>query len=72
MFAADEMKITVNGKPMELEAGTTVEGLLNLLGVPRQYTAVAVNRDITRKGDYGTVKLGDGDRVEIVRPMGGG
>jgi thiamine biosynthesis protein ThiS len=66
------MKITVNGKPMDLEAGTTVEGLLDLLGVPRRYTAVAVNRDITPKSEYGAVKLGDGDRVEIVRPMGGG
>ena len=68
----NDMKITVNGKPMDLEAGTTVEGLLDLLGVPRRYTAVAVNRDITPKSEYGTVKLGDGDRVEIVRPMGGG
>ena len=66
------MKITVNGKPMDLEAGTTVEGLLILLGVPRQYTAVAVNRDVTPKSEYAAVKLGDGDRVEIVRPMGGG
>jgi thiamine biosynthesis protein ThiS len=69
---ANDMKITVNGKPMDLEAGTTVEGLLDLLGVPRQYTAVAVNRDVTPKSEYAAVKLGDGDRVEIVRPMGGG
>ena len=66
------MKVTVNGKPMELEPGITVEGLLDLLGVPRRYTAVAVNRDITPKSEYATVKLEDGDRVEIVRPMGGG
>ena len=66
------MKITVNGKPVDLEPGTTVEGLLAFLGVPRQYTAVAVNRDITPKSEYGAVKLGEGDRVEIVRPMGGG
>ena len=66
------MKITVNGNAMDLEAGTTVEGLLTLLGVPRQYTAVAVNRDITPKSEYSALKLGDGDRVEIVRPMGGG
>ena len=66
------MTITVNGKPMDLEAGTTVEALLAQLGVPRQYTAVAVNRDVTPKSEYGSVQLGDGDRVEIVRPMGGG
>ena len=66
------MKITVNGQVMELEAGTSVEGLLDRLGVPRQYTAVAVNREVTPKSEYGAVKLGEGDRVEIVRPMGGG
>ena len=66
------MKITVNGQPRVVAAGTTVEGLLDLLGVPRQFTAVAVNREITPKSEYGAVKLSEGDRVEIVRPMGGG
>jgi len=66
------MKITVNGKPMDLPPGTTVEALLARLGVPRQYTAVAVNRDITPKSQYASLTLGEGDRVEIVRPMGGG
>lgn len=66
------MKISVNGKPMEVEPGLTVEGLLTLLDVKREYTAVAVNRDIIRKADYDAVKLSEGDKVEIVRPMGGG
>ena len=66
------MKVTVNGKPMDLEPGTTVEGLLAILGVPRQYLAVAVNREVTPKSEYSAVKLAGGDRVEIVRPMGGG
>jgi sulfur carrier protein len=64
--------ITVNGKPMEIEAGTTIDGLLAHLSIKREYTAVAVNREITPKGEYATVKLSDGDKVEIVRPMGGG
>jgi len=66
------VKITVNGKPMEVEPGLSVEGLLTLLNVKRDYTAVAVNREITRKADYAVVTLSDGDKVEIVRPMGGG
>jgi sulfur carrier protein len=66
------MKISVNGKPMEVEPGLTVEGLLTLLDVKREYTAVAVNREVIRKADYGAVKLSEGDKVEIVRPMGGG
>ena len=66
------MEISVNGKPMEVEPGLTIEGLLTLLNVKREYTAVAVNREVTRKTDYGTVRLSEGDKVEIVRPMGGG
>ena len=52
------VKISVNGKPMEVEPGITVEGLLTLLNVKREYTAVAVNRDVTPKSDYD-----DGDAV---------
>jgi sulfur carrier protein len=64
--------ITVNGKAMEIEPGLTIDGLLTLLNVKREYTAVAVNRDVARKADYATVRLSEGDKVEIVRPMGGG
>ena len=64
--------ISVNGKTMEIAAGTTVDGLLTLLNVKREYTAVAVNRDITPKSTYTAVTLSEGDKVEIVRPMGGG
>jgi sulfur carrier protein len=64
--------VTVNGQAMELATGITVDGLLSLLNIKREYTAVAVNREITPKGDYATLTLGDGDKVEIVRPMGGG
>jgi thiamine biosynthesis protein ThiS len=66
------MQIVVNGKPMEVDHGTTVDGLLTLLKVKREYTAVAVNREVTPKSTYATVILADGDKVEIVRPMGGG
>jgi len=66
------MKILVNGKDMEVADGISVEGLLTQLGVTRKYTAVAVNRDVTPKSEYEATTLREGDRVEIVRPMGGG
>ena len=66
------VKISVNGQPMDVDAGISVDGLLALLNIKREFTAVAVNREITPKSDYGSVKLGEGDKVEIVRPMGGG
>jgi sulfur carrier protein len=66
------MTITVNGKAMEVGEGLSVEALLVQLGVPRMFTAVAINRDVMPKSSYGSTRLAAGDRVEIVRPMGGG
>ena len=66
------MKIVVNGKDMEVAEGVSIEGLLQQLGVKREYTAVAVNRDVTPRSAYGATVLRPGDKVEIVRPMGGG
>jgi sulfur carrier protein len=66
------MKVTVNGKPMELPDGLTIEGLLQHLNVRREYTAVALNREIAPRATYARTALRDGDRVEIVHPMGGG
>ncbi len=66
------MKIVVNGKPMEVADGLTLEGLLGQLDIRREYTAVALNREVTRKAEYSETVLREGDRVEIVHPMGGG
>ncbi len=66
------MRVLVNGEPMELPEGLSVEALLEQLKVKREYTAVALNREITPKTQYAHTRLKDGDKVEIVRPMGGG
>ena len=66
------MVVTVNGKPMDLPEGLTIEDLLVRLAVPRQFTAVALNAQIAPKATYAASPLKDGDKIEIVRPMGGG
>jgi sulfur carrier protein len=66
------MHVTVNGSPMDLPDGVTVERLLERLSVRREYTAVALNREVLPRAGYGDTVLREGDRVEIVRPMGGG
>ena len=66
------MTIMVNGEPMELPEGLTLDGLLEQLKVRREYTAVALNREVWPKSRYADTVLEEGDRVEIVRPMGGG
>ena len=66
------MRIMVNGQPMDLREGVTVEDLLRELGVRREFTAVALNREVTARSSHATTRLREGDRVEIVRPMAGG
>jgi sulfur carrier protein len=66
------MQITVNGRPMEVEEGTSLEALLARLHIKREFTAVAVNREVAPKSAYAATVLRDGDRLEIVHPMGGG
>lgn len=66
------MRIVVNGQPMEVPDGVTVEDLLRELGVRRDYTAVALNREVAPKTSYATTILREGDRMEIVHPMAGG
>ena len=66
------MRVLVNGEPMELPEGLSVDDLLRQLKVKREYTAVALNREITPKTQYADTRLQEGDKVEIVRPMGGG
>jgi len=66
------MRVLVNGKPLDIGDGLTVEELLAQLGVRRDFTAVAVNREITRRSSYATTVLREGDRVEVVHPMAGG
>jgi len=66
------MRVQVNGEMMEVPEGVSVDGLLEHLKVKREYTAVALNREITLKTQYADTRLKDGDKIEIVRPMGGG
>jgi thiamine biosynthesis protein ThiS len=49
-----------------------VAELLHDLQIILQYGAVAVNRRVVRKRDHEATSLRAGDRIEIVRPVGGG
>ncbi len=66
------MVVLVNGMSMELSEGLTIEDLLVRLKVRREYMAVAVNREVAPKSQYAATVLHEGDRIEIVHPMGGG
>jgi thiazole synthase len=66
------VRVRVNGEERRLAAGTTVAQLLEELGVPSSGTAVELGGAIVPRSCYATIRLADGQALEIVRFVGGG
>ena len=66
------IEIILNGNPHRVTTGATVAGLLATLDTPAHGVAVAVNRVVVARGRWIDQALHAGDRVDIVRAIGGG
>jgi sulfur carrier protein len=68
------MRVFLNGDPAELEAGATVEAVLEALELPAEGrgVAVAVDSEVVPRGRWSEHKLSEDARVEIVRAVQGG
>jgi len=66
------MKILVNGEARELPGGTTLQGLLQSLGLRREALVAEVNRKIVEKAQDAALGLQEGDQVELIQFVGGG
>ena len=66
------IQLTVNGKPRRLDGETTLLGFLEQAGINPQIIAVEHNGEIVKRDRYAETPLADGDRLEIVRMVGGG
>lgn len=67
-----DVDVYVNGEPRRLPAGVTVAQLLDELALTGQRLAVEVNLEIVPRSAHAAHTLRTGDRVEIVRAIGGG
>lgn len=67
------MIATVNGQAHELpEEGVTIGELLALLGTARAGIAVACNDSVVGRDLYDRHRVGEGDRIEIIKAAAGG
>ncbi|MFN7143851.1 MAG: sulfur carrier protein ThiS [Myxococcota bacterium] len=66
------LHLTVNGEPRETTEGTTIGHLVVALGAHPEGVAVAVNGEVVPRAEQAHRVLKDGDRVEIIRAVGGG
>ncbi|ABK60596.1 MULTISPECIES: sulfur carrier protein ThiS [Clostridium] len=62
----------VNGEKMDIQAGTTVEELLQKLNFNDNRVVVEVDLAIVSKDEYSIKKLDTNSKVEIIQFVGGG
>ncbi|HSH44030.1 MAG TPA: sulfur carrier protein ThiS [Arenicellales bacterium] len=66
------MLITLNGEAREIAEDLTAAQLIEELGLADQRLAVEINREILPRSEFAEHRFQAGDRVEIVRAIGGG
>lgn len=66
------MRIHLNGDEREIESGQTIGGLLKELGIENRHIAIELNGRLDDGEELEDTVLHDGDRVEVVRFVGGG
>ncbi len=65
------MNLVVNGEAQALDV-VTLSDLLVALEYEGEWLATAVNGDLVHREERADLRLGDGDRIEILSPMQGG
>jgi sulfur carrier protein len=70
--AVSVIELVINGKHVELDGPTPLLSYLEKLGVNPRAVAVEHNGEIIERSAFDTTTLREGDKVEIVRMVGGG
>jgi sulfur carrier protein len=66
------MILQLNGEQREVPDGLSLAGLVEWLELPADRVAIERNLDVVQRAMWNDTKLEDGDRLEIVRMVGGG
>jgi len=66
------MNILLNGNPKEIVQNVTILAFLESLGLETKEVAIEHNLKVLQKDAYASTVITDGDRLEIVRFVGGG
>lgn len=72
MDDTSRIDIELNGAPHRIPAACSVQQLVDSLGLSQQALAVAVNREVIPRQGWARRALQAQDRVDVVRPIGGG
>ena len=68
----NKIKITVNGKQMQIIPKLSMKNLITKLKMPLNKIAIELNKKIIDKKRISKIQLKKGDKIEIVHFIGGG
>lgn len=66
------MRLWINGQDRDIPDLMTVADLATTLDLPRFGSAIELNGEVIRRVDHPATPLKEGDRLEVVRLVGGG
>ena len=72
MNIKNKIKITINGKQMQVIYKYSLKSLVAKLKLPLNKIAIELNKKIIDKKKISKIQLKKGDKVEIVHFIGGG
>ncbi len=72
MNTKNKIKITVNGKQMQIIPKLSMRNLITKLKMPVNKIAIELNKKIIDKKQISKIQLKKGDKIEIVHFIGGG
>ena len=71
-MGSSPIKIFVNGDLKKFPQETNIVSLLEILNISSKHIAIEINENLVFRSDWQEINLKDGDKVEIVKAIGGG
>jgi sulfur carrier protein len=66
------IQVSINGKPKQLKANSTIQEMLEALGYDNQWLGVAINTTFISKTEHRETIIQEGDQIDILSPIQGG
>jgi sulfur carrier protein len=66
------MRVIANGRSYEVDGPVTIAGFIRSRGLDPRFVVVEWNGEALARERYEEARLGEGDRIELVRAVAGG
>ena len=71
-MGSSPIKIFINGDLKKIPQETNIVSVLESLNISTKHIAIEINENLVFRSDWKETNLKDGDKIEIVKAIGGG